>query len=323
MAKYSSPDDQRLIVKVSKLYYEENLNQDDIVERLHLSRSKVSRILQRARDEGIVQINVISPNGIMSELETRLESRFHLKEAIIIESHATDPQSTITHQLGITAAAYFVRTLQNNDLIGISWGSTLHEMVTVLQPIETKGVQVVQIIGGLGQPEAEVHATDLCRRLSRILSARLTLLPAPGIVDNLRTKEAFLTDTYVQRAMDLFTKLDVAYVGIGSPTPDSLVIKDGSIINNNELSNLLSHHAVGDIALRFFDNFGQPVLNDVDSRVIGINLLQLATIKRVVGVAGGPDKPSAILGALRGGLIDILITDSITAQTVLDLSGYK
>lgn len=318
MAKLSSPDERRLQVKVCKLYYEENLTQDEIVEKLHLSRSKVSRLLQRARDEGIVQITVITPDGILSDLEAKLESRFRLQEAVVVEVRASDPAAVIRRELGSTAAAYLARTLRDNDLIGISWGSSLHHMVAALQPLESNGVQVVQIIGGLGQPEAEAHATDLCRRLARTLGARLALLPAPGIVDHLRTKEAFLSDTYVQRALALFPKLDVAFVGIGAPTPDSVVMRDGAIITPSELEALLARGAAGDIALRFFDSYGQPVQTDVDPRVIGISLEQLAEIKRVVGVAGGPEKKDAILGALRGGLVDVLITDSITAQGLLD-----
>lgn len=310
-------DEVRLLVKVSKLYYEENLRQDEIVSRLQLSRSKVSRLLQQARDQGIVQITVVSPHDIFSEFELRLEKTFHLQEAVVVESHETDSQGSINRQLGIVAAHYLQRTIQPNDVIGISWGSTLNSMVAALQPLITRGVQVVQIIGGLGQPEAEVHATDLCRRIARTLGCRLTLLPAPGIVDNQRAKEAFLSDSHVQKAMEMFAKLDVAYVGVGSPTPDSVMMRDGSILTTTEMDNLLALGAVGDIALRFFDNQGTPIHSVVDDRVIGISLVELKRIRRVVGVAGGPEKLAAILGAVRGGLVHVLITDSVTAKILL------
>src|ERR1041385_1436338 len=121
MAKIISQDELRLLVKVSKLYYEDNYTQEQIVERLHLSPSKVSRLLQRARDEGIVQITVLSPNGIMSDLESRLETRFHLEEVIVVEARSSDPQSVVSRQLGISAASYLSRSIRDNDLIGISW----------------------------------------------------------------------------------------------------------------------------------------------------------------------------------------------------------
>ena len=115
-----------------------------------------------------------------------------------------------------------------------------------------KGVQVAQIIGGLGPPEAEAHATDLCRRLARTLGSRLTLLPAPGIVDNLRTKEAFLSDIHIQRALSLFPMLDVAFVGIGAPTPDSVMMKDGSIITQQELEDLAGARCCGRYRITLF-----------------------------------------------------------------------
>ncbi len=317
MPRLSPAEELRLIVKVSKLYYEENQTQDEIVARLNLSRSKVSRLLQQARDEGIVKITVITPKNLCSDLELALESRFGLLEAVVIETRPTDGKPAITQSLGAAAANYWERVVVDNAVVGITWGSTLNSMVTTVRSWPAPGVQVVQIIGGLGQPEAEVHATDLCRRLSRSLGCKLTLLPAPGIVANQRTKEAFLSDNHVSKALAMFDRLDIAFVGIGSPTPDSVMMRDGSIISPVELESLLAKGAVGDIALRFFDSSGRPVPSDIDERVIGINLEELARVKRVVGVAGGPEKHKAVLGALRGKLIHVLITDSITARALL------
>jgi DNA-binding transcriptional regulator LsrR (DeoR family) len=317
MPRLSRSEELRLLVKVSKLYYEENQTQDEILARLNLSRSKVSRLLQQARDEGIVKITVLTPKNLCSDLELALENRYALQEAVVIEVRPTDSKASITQALGAAAASYLERIVGEDTVIGISWGSTLNSMVTTVRSWDAPGAQIVQIIGGLGQPEAEVHATDLCRRLSRALGCKLTLLPAPGIVTNQRAKEAFLSDSHVHNALAMFNRLDLAFVGIGSPTPDSVMLKDGSIITTAELEGLLAKGAVGDIALRFFDASGLPVHSEIDERVIGINLDELAKVKRVVGVAGGPEKVKAVLGALRGKLIQVLITDSITARDLL------
>ena len=298
MTKLVAAEEQRLLVKVSKMYYEEDLTQDVIMDRLKLSRSKVSRLLDQARRSGIVRITVINPRGIYSDLELKLEKHFHMQEAVVVEANESDSQESINRQLGIAAANYLRRTIKDNDIIGVSWGSTLNNMVGSMQPLETHGVQVVQIIGGLGQPESEVHATDLCRRMARYLSSRLTLLPAPGIVNSELTKEAFLSDIHVQKAQDMFGKLDVAYVGIGAPTPNSFMMQDGSIISQAELDDLLGKGAVGDIALRFFDACGLSVPSEVDPRVIGITLEQLVKVKCVVGVAGGPEKSEGAAASL-------------------------
>lgn len=317
MVRLSPIDEQRLLVKVSKMYYEEGLSQDDIILRLNLSRSKISRLLQQARDEGIVQITVNTPKHLFSELETRLEKLYGLYEAIVVETHAGDSQENIIRELGIAAAGYLERSVGTTTILGISWGSTLNGMVAALHSNRLPKTKVVQIIGGLGQPEAEIHATDLCRRLARSLGSQLTLLPAPGIVATEQARDVMLTDLYVQRAVEMFDHLDIAFVGVGAPTPESILIQDGSILSRTELDMLLENGAVGDITLRFFDAQGQPVLSELDKRVIGITFAQLKRVRRVVGISGGAEKFQSVLGALRGKLINVLITDSINAEKLL------
>jgi len=314
MVKLSPIEEQRLLVKISKMYYEEGLSQDDIILRLNLSRSKISRLLQQARDEGIVQITVNTPKHLFSELETRLEKLFGLYEAIVVETQAGDSQENIIRELGVAAAGYLERSVGTTTTIGISWGSTLHGMVAALHSNRLPKTKVVQIIGGLGQPEAEVHATDLCHRLARSLGSQLTLLPAPGIVSTEQARDVLLADLFIQRAMSMFDHLDIAFVGIGTPAPESLL---GSILSSTELEALLQNGAVGDIALRFFDIQGQPVQSEIDQRVIGITFAQLKRTRRVVGISGGVEKFQSVLGALRGKLINVLITDSINAEKLL------
>ncbi len=157
----------------------------------------------------------------------------------------------------------------------------------------------------------------MCRRLARVLDSRLVLLPAPGIVDSEQIKQIMLSDSHVQSALNMFSRLNVAIVGIGSPTPDSVIMRDGSIVTPDEMADLVHKGAVGDIVLRFFDAAGQPIRSNVDDRVIGISLEQLSKVDRVVGVAGGIGKVPVLLGALKGKLINTLITDLTTAQVLL------
>ncbi|RPI53582.1 MAG: sugar-binding transcriptional regulator [Chloroflexi bacterium] len=260
---------------------------------------------------------MLSPPGVFPDLEVQLENRFSLQDVIVVEAREPDSQAAVSRELGIAAAAYLHRTIKEKDVIGISWGSTLSCMVDAIQPRLVPNAQVVQVIGGLGRPESEVHATDLCRRLARLLGCRLTLLPAQGIVDSQRVKEVILSDSHVQRALELFPRLTIAMLGIGSPTPESVLIRDGSILDREDLEEVLQKGAVGDIALRFFDLDGRPVRSEIDERVIGISLDQLTRVDRVVGVAGGPQKIQALQGALLGRLINVLITDHVTASQLL------
>lgn len=317
MARISAVDELRLLSKVSKLYYEEGLNQDDIVRKLQLSTAKVSRLLKEARERGIVRITVIPPPGIYADIEVALESRYHLQEVVVVEVSDPSNKESITRELGSAAAVYLQRVVKNGDVIGVSWGSTLNYMVNAVSPADLPEAQVVQIIGGLGPAESEVHATDLCRRLARMLNCRLMLLPVPGIVTSAEVKETILKEASVQRSLQSFSGIDVAFVGIGSPTPDSVMMRDSAIISQKELEQLLRLGAVGDIALRFFDATGTPIVSEIDRRVIGITLAELARIPRITGVAGGMDKVNVIHAALCGKWINALITDHLTAQELL------
>jgi DNA-binding transcriptional regulator LsrR (DeoR family) len=321
MPRASQPRDPRLLAKVSRLYYEQQFSEAEIAVRLHLSRPKVSRLLKDARQAGIVQIMIVPPPGIHTALETELEQVFQLQEAIVVEAGEPYHPDLSARSLGVAAARHLQESLQLGEVIGISWGKTLSWMVSAIRPQPTPRAKIVQIIGGLGQPTANVHATDLSRRLAGALGCELALLPAPGIMDSRQSKEAVLSDSHIQHALSLFKDITVAYVGIGAPTPDSVLVRDGSIITRVEIDQLVALGAVGDIALRFFDAQGDPLRSELDERVIGITLDELRHVERVVGVAGGPDKLAAVRGALLGGYIDVLITDQRMAFLLLELAS--
>lgn len=297
------------------MYYEQDLKQQQIAERLRLSNSKVSRLLSQAREHGIVQISVIAPDSDFSELESELEERFGLKEALVVKVDDRD-DDLLKRQLGAAAAEYLHRTVSSGDVIGLTWGTTLQAMMHVLQPLPIGVANVVQLLGGVGPPEAEAHAADLSRRLARLLDCKLTLLPAPGIVDSAEAQQALLADRHVKGALKVFSKLDLAFVGIGALTTNSVLI-EGSIIGEDEVSELRDASAIGDIALRFFDEEGAALETSLCERTIGITLDTLRRTERVIGVSGGAEKVKAIRAALQGRFVSVLITDHRTARSLL------
>lgn len=310
----------RLMSKVSSLYYLRGLTQRQIANRLHLSRPKVSRLLQEARDRGIVQISVTSPEDNFVELEAEFENRFGLEEVLVTSSglgDANEEMPFLKQQIGTAAANYLRRTVQDGDVLGITWGTTLQAMMQALQPVRTDDVHVVQTLGGVGPPEAEAHAADLSRRLAQLLDGRLTALPAPGIVDSTQVREVLVSDRHTQTATELFPKLTTAYVGIGALSTNPIFDEDPAV-SEETYDDLVASQAVGDIALRFFDADGQAVDTSLHDRLIGITLEQLQNTDCVVGVAGGPQKVDAIHGALRGELVDVLITDHTTATQIAE-----
>jgi|WetSurMetagenome_2_1015567.scaffolds.fasta_scaffold100639_1 DNA-binding transcriptional regulator LsrR (DeoR family) len=316
MARSKNKIDLRLLTKVSKFYYEDGFNQDEIVARLHISRSTISRFLQQARDEGIVKIIIVPPIGTYADLERKIEQKYQIEEALVTNVESSDSPQMISRELGAAAASYMMRVLEQNDVVGMSWGYTIRGMVSALEPRSYPNVQILQMTGGIGKPESEVYATELCRKMASRLSCKLVLLPTPGIVSSKQMVEVYLRDEYVQAAMKLLPKISLAFVGIGSLGSYSIAERDETILTQGDINEVSGNGAVGDIALRFINDQGQLVRSDLDKRVIGIDLDHLKKIPRVVGVAGGIDKFRSIKAALRGGLIDVLITDQITAKAL-------
>jgi DNA-binding transcriptional regulator LsrR (DeoR family) len=313
-----SIDEIRLLTKVSRLYYDDGLKQETIGELLHLSKSKVSRLMKQARDEGIVKIVVISPPGIYSEIENQLETKYRIQEAIVTDVRNPESPEMLSRDLGSAASSYLMRVIGLDEIIGIAWGHTISGMVEALEPGSYPNVKVVQLTGGIGKPESETYATELCHRMARVLSCKLALLPAPGIVKDKRLREVYLADHQIQTVLSLFSKITLAFVGIGAPTSHTIIERDSSILTKSDLDDVTLRGAVGDIALRFFDQNGQFMETELNDFVIGIDLEQLRKIPLLVGVAGGASKVKAIRSALLGRLVNVLITDRITAISLLE-----
>jgi DNA-binding transcriptional regulator LsrR (DeoR family) len=314
-------DELRLMAKVARMYYDQGLRQTEITTRLNIHQSTVSRLLKRAEKEGIVRITLSVPSGAHPQLEEQLQGRYGLREAIVVDSIEDEEQ--IVRDLGAAAAFYLETTLKASDVIGISsWSGALLATVDAMHPSQRfAGARVVQILGGVGNPGRESHATLLTRRLAHIISGHATLLPAPGVVGSAEAKRVLMKDSFVQEATALLKTVTVALVGIGAIEPSKLLAASGNVFSPQELKALSSKGAVGDICLRFFDAAGKPVATPLNDRVISIDLDALRRIDRVVGIAGGRRKTAAIHGALEGHWVNVLITDVNTAERLLAPAG--
>jgi DNA-binding transcriptional regulator LsrR (DeoR family) len=308
-------DEMRLIVRIARMYYEWDMRQDDIAEQLGLSQSTVSRLLKRSKEEGIIRISVATVPGVHAELEEKLIKKFGLRDAIVVDVMDEHDERLIHKELGAAAAFYLETAIRQREVIGISsWSSTLLHMVDAMHPIPRKqGIKVVQILGGVGNPAAEVHASRLTHRLADLVNGEPVFLPAPGVVGSEAALRVLLEDEYIQQTLCLFEKVTTALVGIGAVEPSKLLADSGNVFSPQELSLLRQNGAVGDVLLRFFDAHGQPVDTVLNKRVLSMSLEQLRRVNRAIGIAGGQRKYPAILGALRGGWINILVTDERTA----------
>ncbi len=311
-------DELRLMSKVARLYYQDGLGQREIAAQLDVSQASISRLLKRAEQEHIVRIAITPPQGVFAELETGLERRYSLKEAIIVDCDNED--ENVLRNLGPAAAYYIETTVKPDEVIGVSsWSATLLAVVEAMNPLlRPMNTHVVQILGGMGNPAAEEHANHLTSRLAALVHGQAHFLPAPGVVMSAAVLPALLNDAFVRETMQYFDRVTLALVGIGSLSPSRLLASSGNVFSEHELEMLRERGAVGDLCLRFYDAQGRPVTNSLDQRVISMTFDQLKRVRRSVGVAGGARKYEAIRGAIAGGWINVLVTDRCTADKLLN-----
>jgi DNA-binding transcriptional regulator LsrR (DeoR family) len=313
-------DELRLMSKVARMYYVQGIRQQGITERLQIHQSTVSRLLKRAREANLVRFSVTAPPGIFADVEDQLVAKFGLKDAMVVECPAEE--DPMVRDLGAATAYFLETTVKPGTTIGISsWSRSLFAMVDALQPGDyCHGGKVVQILGGVGVAGVGVEhqAMYLAQRLAASIGASPVLLQAPGVVGSAEARRVLARDPAVHEASELFEKLDLALVGIGSMEPSRLLASSGNVFSVEERTELMRQGAVGDICFRFYDKDGESIRTPLAQRVIGIEAASLRRAPRVVGVAGGRRKVPSILAALRGGWINVLITDLRAAESLLN-----
>ncbi len=311
-------DELRLIARVARMYYEWDMRQAEIARQLDLSQATVSRLLKRSKEEGIIRVSVNLPNGVYTELEETLVKKFGLRDAIVVDS-LDDNEKLIQRDLGAAAAYFLESAIPTGEIIGISkWSATLQALVDALNTLPKKPrVKVVQILGGVGNPAVEAHATRLTSRLAQLVNGDAVYLPVAGVLATEAARDVLMADEVTLQAIRLFDQVTTALVGIGAVDPSPLLAQSGNIFSHQELDLLRRERAVGDILLRFYDQNGDLVETGLEKRVISMSLEQLSKINRAIGVAGGSRKYAGILGALRGHWINILVTDHFTAERLV------
>lgn len=311
-----SHDDLQLILQVTRLYYEQDLTQQEIANRLNITRQKVSRLLVQARVEGIVNISIHDPTPVDNPLALEIKRSFGLNDVILTSGEGLTTE-TLRTALGMTAGRYLLRLLREDSLIGIGWGRTLYEMVNSLPPHSKVNLHIIPLIGGIGRMASSFQVNEIARRFAELFDATYRCLYVPAFTQDLDIWNAFMKMHEVKEVQELWQRLDLAIVGIGHvefQKISSMFFVD--YISPSSLAKLQAHGAVGDICGQFFDVHGKPVKTELE--VIGISLDQLAAIHQVVAIAGGREKTKAILGALRGGYVKTLITDTETAYALLE-----
>jgi deoxyribonucleoside regulator len=309
-------DRTELLAQVAHLYYEEELNQDQIARQIGTSRSTVSRMLQEARESGVVEITVHTPWKTVPELEDALRARFGLRGVRILLGRGR-PTEEILRGLGALAARYVDSVVRQDSVLGISWGKAVHATVQALRPDRRLPITVVQMVGAVGEGNPLIDGPDLARLLADAYGGRYRYLHAPLLVEDGRAREALLGELRIRETLALARQADVALVGIGAPFPEVYSLLRAGYVDRKALAGLRARGVVGDICARHYDAHGRALDIELNHRIVGIELEALHEVGQVIGVAGGEAKAAAILGALRGGHVHVLVTDDAAARKML------
>lgn len=306
--------DRRTLVKIAHWYYELGLTQDQIARRLLCSRQRINKVVNSLVDDGVVTISINGLGESWISLENALESRFSLKQVVVADSGG-DPLAPGS-VLGKTAARFLDGFIQDGKLIGVSWGFTLGDAIFNMRSVNKGGCTVLQLVGGLNTEQRMIRPDELTRMLSNKLQCDYRLLYAPAIIENEAAREIVIHEDAFREAAEEMERCDIAIVGVGELNREATSFNQGYIAPER-LERLQQNGYIGDICLTPYNETGQW---EARSRIIGASIATLKKIPNVIAIAGGYKKARAILGALRVGCVDILITDSEAAKEIARLA---
>jgi deoxyribonucleoside regulator len=310
--------DARLLVRVARMYYGMHLTQEQIGDRLGLSRFKVGRLLDRAVRESIVRIEIVHPAARLVELEESLITRFGLTAAVVTDTvGGGDAAERALREVVAGAAAEYLAAVRPTGAIGVSWGRTMLELASRLEPGWTTATEIVQLNGATSRSATPTRAGEIVDRFAATTGAAVRLLPAPAIVGSAELRVALEADPSVGETLDAARRAPFAVFSLGVPTPESVLAESGFVVDADR-ARLRAAGAVGDVLGRFLAGDGRIALPDLDERTVGLPLADLAAKPHAVGLAAGMDRGPIALAAIRAGCLNVLVTDEETARWLVD-----
>lgn len=306
-------DRSHLLLRVCQLHYEQHLTQQEVGDRLHLTRWQVGRLLKQAQADGIVRIEIVHPHARSHDLEADLVGISGLSEAIVVPAEADE---VATRRTVARAAAEYLADLPTKPrTLAVSWGRTMSDLANAVPPSWADAVTVVQANGGLTRPGPGDPAA-IITSLARQSRGSTVFLPAPAIVDSPRLAAALRREPSIAEVLQLARSADVLLFSLGAISHDSVLVKSGNLKPADERL-LRDRGAVGDAVGRFLDRAGHPVSPELEERSIGLDLSDLLNAKLAVAVASGETKFAVAEACVRRGLCRVLVTDEHTATYLI------
>jgi DNA-binding transcriptional regulator LsrR (DeoR family) len=317
-ARDSLPHDALLLAEVARLYYQEELSQDQIAQRTGVSRSSISRMLKEARDRGIVEIRVHHPFQTSPQVETALKRRLGLTECLVLSCGPAESadEGNVALRVGALAARFLADSVPNGSILGVGWGSMVDSVVRSGYFANKRDMTVVQIQGGVGGATQDIDGARIVNSLARSLGAKAAYLNAPMVVADAAVRTGLLRDQHIRQTLDLGRRADALLVGVGAVSRQSGLYRAG-YLNDADLLYIEGEGAVGDICGHYFRADGSPCALEIDDRTVALPAEAMAKAPLRVGVSTGAAKALPNIGASRSGLINVLVTDQQAAEAML------
>lgn len=299
-----------LIVKIAWQYYIEEKTQNEISESLNLSRMKVIKYLEKAKTNNVIQFKINLENLDNIELQNKIKEKYNLKDIYIVPtSHDTNADS-----LPIAAAQYIEDRITSDTMISIGYGEAVSKTLGHLRISTKYNVTFVSLSGGVKfyMPTAIDTRSDYYTNPNY----NHYIVPSPLLVSSEEIASHLLEEKQVKKILDMIPYSNITVIGIGALNDRATLIKEG-YMDTNDFEILKSKGAVGDLLSQFYDINGNILDFDFHSMLISTEIDVLKSLQNVVAVAGGLAKKDAIIGALKGGYIDVLITDELVAQNLI------
>lgn len=293
------------------MYYEDNMSQQQIASATGLSRIKISRSLQKARDLGIVKI-IIDYSGAFLDLEKELEEKYNLDKVIVVENSLGDNSRK---QVQSAAAMYLNNCVFDGATVAVGWGTTLRELCEYMEPLEVKDVLFASIIGGHSISMPQIHSSSIASEMANKTGGNSISINAPALVKSKKERETFLNDSSISTVIKKTIDADIAVFSLGNPMLSSSSIHEVKYFTEEDLSEMKENNVVCDlISTAFLNSDGKECCTSISNRSIGIDKEDLMNIPKKICVVEGKEKHASTLAALRAGYIDILITDKQMAE---------
>lgn len=304
-----------IITKVAWHYYIENLTQQAIAEKLGISRMRVVKLLDFAKQNGIIQFRIAQNKEKKRLLEKLIFDKYKLEDVFVIPS-PKEP-SRMNDVLAQSAATYIsdkMIDMPEPIYVNMGYGDTPSRVLNHLARTTEVPISVVSLTGGVRY--------YLPNTQSNIFNAKLYLYPSPLMLSDKYVCRALLNEPSVIEISRMTELASFSIIGLGSMDSSATILRN-NILSANDFAYLSMQGAVGDILTHFVDRNGTPIQSMIEERLISTSLFQLKALNNVIGIAGGMHKLDIIKAALVGGYLDVLITDEETAAKLVDLEDYE